>query len=69
MTNDLLPGDRYRGSLDEFEAFDRLPRAVRRALDAALFQWSAADSWNGLRRGETVSGLIDLIRQADGREA
>ena len=69
MTNDLLPGDRYRGPLDEFEAFDRLPRAVRRALDAALFQWSAADCLGRRARGETVSGLIDLIRQADGREA
>ena len=68
-TNDLLPGDRYRGPLDEFEAFDRLPRAVRRALDAALFQWSAADCLERRARGETVSGLIDLIRQADGREA
>jgi len=50
-TNDLLPGDRYRGPLDEFEAFDRLPRAVRRALDGAFFQWSAADcldAWSGL---------------------
>ena len=69
MTNDLLPGDRYRGSLDEFEAFDRLPRAVRRALDAAHFQWSAADCLERLARGETVSGLVDLIRQADSREA
>ncbi|MFY9829425.1 MAG: DUF6525 family protein [Rhodoplanes sp.] len=69
MTNDLLPGNRYLGPLDEFEAFDRLPRAVRRALDAALFQWSAADCLERLDRGETVSGLIDLIRQADSREA
>ena len=38
MTNDLLPGDRYRGSLDEFEAFDALLRAVWRALDVAQFQ-------------------------------
>ena len=68
-TNDLLPGDRYRGPLDEFEAFDILPRAVRRALNAALFQWSAADCLERLGSGETVSGLIDLIRQADQREA
>jgi hypothetical protein len=68
-TNDLLPGDRYRGPLDEFEAFDRLPRAVRRVLNAALFQWSAADCLERLARGETVSGLIDLIRQADSSEA
>ena len=68
-TNDLLPGDRYRGPLDEFEAFDRLPRAVRRALDGAFFQWSAADCLERLASGETVSGLIDLIRQADRREA
>jgi Family of unknown function (DUF6525) len=67
--NDLLPGDRYRGPLDEFDAFDALPRAVRRALDAALFQWSAADCLERLVRGETVSGLIDLIRQADSSEA
>jgi Family of unknown function (DUF6525) len=67
-TNDLLRGDRYRGPLDEFDAFDALPRAVRRALDAALFQWSAADCLERLARGETVSGLIDLIRQADRRE-
>ena len=51
--NDLLPGDRYRGPLDEFEAFDVLPRAIRRALDAALFQWSAADCLERLARGET----------------
>lgn len=69
MTNDLLPGDRYRGPLNEFEAFDRLPRAVRLFLNAALFQWSAADCLERLAHGETVSGLIDLIRQADGREA
>ena len=56
----------YRESL-RGEAFDRLPRAVRRALDAALFQWSAADCLERLARGETASGLIDLIRQADGR--
>jgi hypothetical protein len=68
-TNDLLPGDRYRGPLGEYEAFDRLPRAVRRALDVAFFQWSAADCLERLARGETVSGLIDLIRQADQREA
>ena len=47
-TNDLLPGDRYRGPLDEFEAFDALPRAVRRALDAAQFQWSRLTSWSGV---------------------
>lgn len=69
MTNDLLPGDRYRGPLEEFEAFDRLPRAVRRALNVALFQWSAADCLERLANGETVSGLLDLIRQADRREA
>lgn len=69
MTNDLLPGDRYRGPLSEYEAFDGLPRAIRRALDAAFFQWSAADCLERLARGETVSGLIDLIRQADQREA
>jgi hypothetical protein len=67
MSNDLLPGDRYRGPLHEFEAFDELPRAIRRALDAALFDWSAADCLERLARGETVSGLIDLIRQADAR--
>ena len=55
--NDLLPGDRYRGPLDEFEAFDRLPRAVRRALDSANFQWSAAGCLERLDGGETVSGL------------
>ena len=27
-TNDLLPGDRYRGPLDEFEAFDILPQRI-----------------------------------------
>ena len=69
MTNDLLPGDRYRGPLAEFQAFDALPRAVRRALDDAQFQWSAGDCLERLARGETVSGLIDLIRQADPREA
>jgi hypothetical protein len=69
MTNDLFPGKRYGGPIDEFQAFDALPRAVRRALDAALFQWSAADCLERLARGETVSGLIDLIRQADRREA
>ena len=68
-TNDLLPGDRYCGPLNEFDAFDALPRAIRRALDAAFFQWSAADCLERLARGETVSGLIDLIRQADLREA
>jgi len=68
-TNDLVPGDRYRGPLGEFEAFDRLPCAVRRVLNAALFQWSAADCLERLSRGEMVSGLIDLIRQADRREA
>ena len=69
MTNDLLPGKRYGGPFDEFEAFDALPKAARRALDAAHFQWSAADCLERLARGETVSGLIDLIRQADQREA
>jgi hypothetical protein len=69
MTNDLLPGKRYGGPVDEFQAFDALPRAVRRALDAAYFQWSAADCLERLAHGETVSGLIDLIRQADQREA
>ena len=43
MSNDLLPGDRYHGPLDEFGAFDVLPRAIRRALNAAIFRWSAAD--------------------------
>lgn len=67
MSNDLLPGDRYHGPLDEFGAFDVLPRAIRRALNAALFRWSAADCLERLARGETVSGVIDLIRQADAR--
>jgi hypothetical protein len=51
MTNDLLPGDRYPGSLDEFEAFDALLRAVF-ALDVAQFQWSAADCLERLEGGE-----------------
>ena len=59
----------YAGAIDQFEAFDALPRSVRRALDAAHFQWSAADCLERFRRGETASGLIDLIRQADRREA
>jgi hypothetical protein len=63
--NDLLPGPLYRGPLDEFRAYDVLPRAVRRALAAARFQWSAAHCLELLARGETVGGIIDLIRHAD----
>ena len=63
--NDLLPGALYRGPLDEFQAYDALPRSVRRALAAARFQWSAAHCVELLARGETVSGIIDLIRHAD----
>jgi hypothetical protein len=65
--NDLLPGPLYKGPLNEFRAFDALPRAVRRALAAARFQWSSADCLERLADGETVSGIIDLIRQADAK--
>ena len=65
--NDLLPGNRYRGPLDEFAAHDALPRAIRRALDNACFPWSSADCFERLNGGETVGGLLDLIRQADQR--
>jgi len=64
--NDLLPGDRYRGPLDEFEAFDGLPCAVRRVLNAALFQWSAADLSSTLSirklclRSELSIGMLSL---------
>ena len=67
--NDLLPGPRYRGPLDEFEAFDALPRSVRHALNMARFHWSAAHCLELRAGGETVSGLIDLIRHADIRAA
>ena len=63
--NDLLPGALYRGPLDEFRAYDALPRAVRRALAAARFQWSAAHCMELLACGETVAGIIDLIRHSD----
>jgi Family of unknown function (DUF6525) len=63
--NDLLLGPLYDGPLDEFRAFDSLPRAVRRALAAARFPWSAADCLERLARGETVGGILDLIRHAD----
>jgi hypothetical protein len=41
-----------------------IPLAVR-APKPLQFEWSAADCLERLARGETVSGLIDLIRQAD----
>jgi len=63
--NDLLPGALYQGPLHEFDAYDALPRAVRRALDNALFQWSAGHCLELLASGETVSGIIDLIRHSD----
>ena len=68
MTNDLLPGKRYGGPVDEFQAFDALPRAVRRALDVALFPWSAADCLERLSRGETVRGSsMSVAPRAAGR--
>jgi len=55
--NDLLPGALYQGPLHEFDAYDALPRAVRRALDNALFQWSEAS------HGELTSGLTRLVEE------
>ena len=46
--NDLLPGALYRGPLDEFRAYDALPRAVRRALAAARFQCLRHIAWSSL---------------------
>jgi Family of unknown function (DUF6525) len=63
--NDLLPGELYKGPLDEFQAYDGLPKAIRRALSKALFQWSAADCAERLERGDTIGNIVALIREAD----
>jgi Family of unknown function (DUF6525) len=67
--NDLLPGPRYKGPLNEFQAYDRLPNAIRRALSKAAFEWSAADCAERLARCDTIGNIVALIQEADLRAA
>jgi hypothetical protein len=56
---------RLKDEVENLRAFDRLPPAIRQALNDASYPYSAPWILDRLNRGTSIKAMIDDIRQSD----